>query len=61
MESYVLHWNDESYRLGVSIGLAIFKTHRHSLNGILAAADAACYQAKRNGSSGAHIQEIELD
>lgn len=59
--SYVLNWNGESYRLGVSIGLAIFKTRKHSLNGILAAADAACYQAKRNGGDGPHIQEVELD
>jgi len=61
VESYVLHWKGESFRLGVSIGLAIFKTHKHSLNGILAAADAACYQAKRNGNNGPHIQEIALD
>lgn len=61
VESYVLRWNGETFRLGVSIGLAIFKTHKHSLNAILAAADAACYQAKRNGGEGPHIQEIALD
>ncbi|MHB1215223.1 MAG: GGDEF domain-containing protein [Thiobacillus sp.] len=59
--SYVLNWNGEPHRLGVSIGLALFKTRKHSLNGILAAADAACYQAKRNGGDGPHIQEVELD
>lgn len=61
VESYVLHWNGKTYRLGVSIGLALFKTHKHSLNGILAAADAACYQAKRNGGNRPHIQEVVLD
>lgn len=61
VESYVLHWNGETFRLGVSIGLAIFKTRRHSLNTILAAGDTACYQAKRNGGDGLHIQEILLD
>lgn len=61
MESYVLHWNGETFRLGVSIGLALFKTRNHSLNAILAAADAACYQAKRNGSDGPRIQEVALD
>lgn len=61
VDSYVLHWDGKTYRLGVSIGLAFFKTHKHSLNGILAAADAACYQAKRKGSDGPHIQEIALD
>ena len=61
VESYVLRWNGESFQLGVSIGLAIFKTREHSLNNILAAADAACYQAKHNGGDGPHIQEVELD
>ena len=61
VESYVLRWNGETFRLGVSIGLALFKTHKHSLSTILTAADAACYQAKRDAGNGPHIQEIELD
>ena len=61
VESYVLRWNDSTFRLGVSIGVAVFKTRNHSLNTILAAAAAACCQAKRNGGDGPHIQEIQLD
>lgn len=61
VESYALRWNGESFPLGVSIGLALFKTHRHSLNSILAAADSACYRAKREAGQGPHIHEIELD
>lgn len=61
VEDYVLRWNGETFRLGVSIGLAIFNTHKHSLNAILSAADAACYQAKRDGNGGPHIKEVELD
>lgn len=61
VESYVLHWNGETFRLGVSIGLALFKTHKHSLGAILAVADSACYQAKRNGGDGPRIQEVALD
>lgn len=61
VESYALSWEGRTYQLGVSIGLALFKTHRHSLNTILAAADAACYQAKRGGDKGAHIREVNLD
>lgn len=61
VESYVLHWNGETYRLGVSIGVAIFKTRHHSLNTILAAADAACYEAKRHNGDGPRIQEVALD
>ncbi len=62
VESYVLH-GTRTFRPGVSIGLPSskrIKTH-HSLNAILAAADAACYQAKRNGCDGPHIQEVALD
>ena len=61
VESYVLRWNGETYRLGISIGLALFSTRNHSLNTILSSADAACYQAKRNGGNGPHIQEVRLD
>lgn len=61
VESYALHWNGETFRLGVSIGLAFFKSRNHSLNTILAAADAACYQAKRSSGNGPHIREVALD
>jgi diguanylate cyclase (GGDEF)-like protein/PAS domain S-box-containing protein len=61
VETYVLRWNRETFRLSISIGLAIFKTRNHSLNTILAAADAACYQAKRNGEGAPHIQLVNLD
>jgi diguanylate cyclase (GGDEF)-like protein/PAS domain S-box-containing protein len=61
VESYVLRWNGESFRVGISIGLATFKPRNHSLNSILAAADAACYQAKRDADSTHHIREVALD
>lgn len=61
VKSYVLRWNGGTFQLGVSIGLATFKARRHSLNAIFAAADAACYEAKREGGDGMHIREIALD
>jgi diguanylate cyclase (GGDEF)-like protein/PAS domain S-box-containing protein len=61
VESYALRWNGELFRVGVSIGLAHFKTHNHSLNTILARADAACYEAKRHSGDRLHIQEVRLD
>ncbi|MHB1084858.1 MAG: diguanylate cyclase domain-containing protein [Thiobacillus sp.] len=61
VESYTLRWGGETYQLGISIGLAIFKTHHHSLNTILSAADAACCQAKRDEADGAYIREVALD
>jgi len=61
VEAYALHWKGETYRLGVSIGLTHYKTANHSLNSILASADAACYQAKRSVGDGQHIKEVILD
>lgn len=62
VEAYVLHWKGETYRLGVSIGLTIFKTANHNLNSILASADAACYKAKRCAGDGQQcIHEVILD
>lgn len=61
VDSYSLNWDGETFQLGVSIGLAIFKTHNHSINTILAAADAACYQAKRDKADGIHTREVALD
>jgi diguanylate cyclase (GGDEF)-like protein/PAS domain S-box-containing protein len=61
VETYALRWNGESFQLGVSIGLALFRTHHHSLNAILSTADAACYRAKREAGKGLHIREVELD
>jgi diguanylate cyclase (GGDEF)-like protein/PAS domain S-box-containing protein len=60
VESYVLRWDGAAFRMGVSIGLTYFKTHNHSLNSILSAADAACYQAKRDAGNGIHIREVTL-
>lgn len=61
VDSYVLRWNGETYRVGISIGLALFSTRNHSLNTILTSADTACYQAKRTGGNGPHIREVRLD
>lgn len=61
VESYVLRWNESNLRLGVSIGLAIFKAGHTSLNTILAAADAARCKARRNGGEGPRIGEVQLD
>lgn len=60
VESYALRWEGETYRVGLSIGLAIFNTRNQSLNAVLAAADAACYQAKRDAGNSVHIKEVAL-
>lgn len=42
-------WDDKRYQIGASIGLVHVPPHWTSLDDCLAAADAACYQAKQNG------------
>ncbi len=57
LASYNLNWEGQRYQLGVSIGLATIDTPNHSLNSILAAADAACCTAKRDGTC---VHEVAL-
>ena len=42
-------WNDQYYQVGASIGIVHVPPHWSGLDECLAAADAACYQAKQNG------------
>jgi diguanylate cyclase (GGDEF)-like protein/PAS domain S-box-containing protein len=42
-------WDGKNYHVGASIGLVHIPPHWNSLDECLAAADAACYQAKQNG------------
>jgi diguanylate cyclase (GGDEF)-like protein len=52
MAEYVLRWDGKSHQLGIRIGIALFKGRTPILRTILAAADTACYQAKRAGGEG---------
>jgi diguanylate cyclase (GGDEF)-like protein/PAS domain S-box-containing protein len=61
VESYNLRWEGKTYRLGISIGLLLFKTGGSGLNAIMAAADAACYRAKRVVDKVPHIEEVTLN
>jgi len=47
--NFNLIWNGEHYQVGASIGVVHVPPHWSSMDECLAAADAACYQAKQNG------------
>ncbi len=47
--NFNLIWNGEHYQVGASIGVVHVPPHWNSMDECLAAADAACYQAKQNG------------
>ncbi len=48
-------WQDNSFSIGVSIGLVEITADSESLANILIAADSACYVAKNNGRNRLHV------
>ena len=42
-------WEDQVYRIGVSIGITVIDACHSDMNSLLSAADAACYAAKAKG------------
>jgi diguanylate cyclase (GGDEF)-like protein/PAS domain S-box-containing protein len=48
-------WQDNSFGIGVSIGLVEITADSESLANILIAADSACYVAKNNGRNRLHV------
>jgi diguanylate cyclase (GGDEF)-like protein/PAS domain S-box-containing protein len=49
VEAYVLEWEGQAYSVGASIGLVAVNGTHASAADVLRAADAACYDAKRQG------------
>lgn len=50
-------WSDQSYTIGVSIGMVTITHHSSDLNTILRQADSACYAAKESGRNRIHIYQ----
>jgi len=48
VEQFIFHWRNQTFSVGVSIGV-VPVVPGHTLNETLSCADAACYQAKREG------------
>jgi diguanylate cyclase (GGDEF)-like protein/PAS domain S-box-containing protein len=55
VEQFQFHWEDKSFRIGVSIGLVVINTKNGSANIHLKQADMACYIAKATGRNRTHI------
>lgn len=49
------------FALGVSIGIAVIRNGRHQAQAVIAAADAACYRAKRANGGWHPVAEVILD
>jgi len=51
----------QNFALGVSIGIAALRHGRHNVREVIAAADAACYAAKRQADAAPRIRETILE
>jgi len=54
-EKYQFHWEDKSFRIGVSIGLVVINTDNGGADMHMKQADMACYMAKESGRNRTHI------
>jgi diguanylate cyclase (GGDEF)-like protein len=61
LEEFLFAWEDQSFRISVSIGLVAVNAAAGSLDDVLQAADSACYVAKNAGRNRVHIYSTEGD
>jgi len=52
-------WQGRSFELGVSVGLVPIAGGEHSVEEIVSAADACCYEAKGAGRSRVHVRAAQ--
>jgi len=56
---YNFVWEDKSFRVGASIGIAEITRESTSADSLMVKADNACYAAKNNGRNQSHISDEE--
>ena len=59
IQDYSFHWQGNTFKIGVSIGLVPITKYIPSLGDLLKEADAACYMAKEKGRNRIHIYHAE--
>lgn len=55
LSDYRFVWNEQSFGVGVSIGMVVLDCHSESVGALLQAADSACYVAKDAGRNRIHV------
>ncbi|MEM7209205.1 MAG: EAL domain-containing protein [Pseudomonadota bacterium] len=61
VEEFRFHWNQQTLRIGVSIGLTSITESSSNAIDALSSADAACYAAKQQGRNRLHIYRSDDD
>lgn len=59
LAAYRFAWLEQSFGVGVSIGMVALDAHSESVGALLQAADSACYVAKDAGRSRIHLYAID--
>ena len=59
VEDFRFVWDNNSFRIGVSIGLVEVSSDSGSMTDLLSAADSACYVAKDEGRNRIHVYEAD--
>ncbi len=57
IQKFSFVWEEQSFTIGVSIGVLSFKSQEDTLTSLLKAADAACYSAKNLGRNQIYVME----
>ena len=57
VQQFCFIWQEQSFTIGVSIGVLSFKSQEDNLTSVLKAADAACYSAKNLGRNQIYVME----
>lgn len=56
IDDFVFEWNDDEYKLGVSIGIVAITQQAESIESLMEGADTSCYIAKQKGRNQVHLQ-----
>ena len=59
IENFRFHWDNKTFKVGVSIGIVNINKHSGTVKEIQSAADTACYIAKQRGRNRVHVFEAD--
>lgn len=58
MQKFRFVWEDQTFKIGLSIGVVAINPYSSKLEDVLSAADTACYIAKNRGRNQVHIYQM---